>query len=180
VRAGKQTLYWDTAVWLAWLLDERHWPSGVLAGIQDVVIEVESGKTILFTSTMTRTEIFQGTLTPDQKTKYAQLLRRSNMQEIAPDSRITDRASAIREYHNGRGVKISTPDAVHLATAIIYRADEFHTMDGLQKGGTKKPRKIMALNGNVAGYPLVIVQPYPRNSPPGQLRGITGPLFPKP
>lgn len=178
MRTGKQTLYWDTAVWLAWLLDERCWPSGVLTGIQDVVVEVESDKTILFTSTMTRTEIFQGALTPVQKTKYAQLMRRSNVREIAPDSRITDRASAIREFHNGRGVKVSTPDAIHLATAVIYRANEFHTMDGLQKGGSKK-RKILGLNGDVGGYPLVVVQPYPRNSPPAQLVSITGPLFPK-
>ena len=178
MRTGKQTLYWDTAVWLAWLLDERVWPSGVLTGIQDTVIEVESGKTILFTSTMTRTEIFQGSLSTEQKTRYAQLMRRSNVREIAPDSRVTDRASAIREYHNGRGVKVATPDAIHLATAVIYRADEFHTMDGLQQGGKKK-RKILALTGDVGGYPLSIVQPYPRNSPPAQLVTVTGPLFPK-
>ena len=67
MRAGKQDLYWDTVVWLAWLIDERHWPSGVLTGIQDVVLEVEAGQTVLFTSAMTRTEIFQGRLTTDQK-----------------------------------------------------------------------------------------------------------------
>jgi predicted nucleic acid-binding protein len=180
MKAGKRIFYWDTAVLLAWLMDERHWPTSVLEGIQDVVSEVENGTAIMFTSSMTRSEIFRGRLSPEQKDKYAKLMLRRTVTEIAPDARVMDRASAIREYYANEKPKrsISTPDAIHLATAIIYKADEFQTMDGLEQGGTKRT-KLLALSGNVAGYNLPVVQPYPRNRPPAELVSIEGPLFPK-
>jgi predicted nucleic acid-binding protein len=138
----------------------------VKTGIQDVVYEVETEGSILFTSSLTRTEIFMGRLTADQKVMYAGLMRRTNVREVAADARITDRASAIREFYNTRGNKIATPDAIHLATAIIYTADEMQTMDGLEKSsavaGAVKLGKLLALNGNVAGHPLRIVHPYPK------------------
>lgn len=180
MKAGKRIFYWDTAVLLAWLMDERHWPASVLEGIQDVVSEVENGKAIMFTSSITRSEIFMGRLAHEQKDKYAKLMMRRNVTEIAPDARVMDRASAIREHYANETPKrsISTPDAIHLATAIIYKADEFQTMDGLEQGGAKRT-KLLALSGNVAGYNFPIVQPYPRNRPPAELVSIKGPLFPK-
>ena len=107
-------------------------------------------------------------------------MRRKNVMEIAADARITDRSSAIREHYRDATPKrsISTLDGIHLATAILYKADEFQTMDGLEQGG-KKLTKLLALSGNVAGYNLPIVQPYPRTNPPSQLVTIYGDLFPK-
>ena len=132
---------------------------------------------ILFTSAVTRGEIYLGRLDLDKKTLYARLMQRTNVQEISADPRIMDRASAIREYHDIRGQKIKTPDATHLATAVLYRADEFLTMDGLQKDGSKH-RKLLALSGDVGGYNLKIVHPYPRRNPPAELINVPlGPLF---
>src|SRR6266496_4414456 len=177
MKTGRRRIYWDTTVWLAWLNDERKWPASVVAGIQEAVYEVEMNEAILFTSAVTRGEIYFGTLTPDQKAMYAKLMRRTNVQEINADPRIMDRVSAIREYHDARGRKIKTPDATHLATAVLYRADEFLTMDGLQAEGSKH-RKLLALNGDVGGYDLKIVHPYPRKTPPAELIGMPrGPLF---
>jgi len=51
-------------------------------------------------------------------------------------------------------------------------------MDGLQAKGSKH-RKLLSLNGNVAGYNLKIVHPYPRNNPPAQIVRVRGPLFPE-
>src|SRR5277367_6240872 len=56
--------------------------------------------------------------------------KRRNVVQISVDTRISQRASAIRNYYNQRGTKLTTPDSIHLATAIIYEADEFHTLDG--------------------------------------------------
>lgn len=50
------------------------------------------------------------------------------------------------------------------------------TMDGLQKGGSKK-RKLLKLSGDVGGYNLKIVNPYPWQSLPSELVTIPGPLF---
>jgi PIN domain len=128
------------------------------------------------TSAVTRGEIYFGKLNLDQKTAYTRLLRRTNVREINADARIMDRVSAIREYHDARGIKIKTPDATHLATAILYPADEFQTMDGLQADGSKH-RKLLKLNGDVGGYNLKIVHPYQRDRPPANLVSIKGPLF---
>jgi predicted nucleic acid-binding protein len=171
-------IYWDTTCWLAWLNDERHvWPTSVMQGLEDVVYEVESGSAVLFTSAVTRGEIFFGRLDLDKKNKFAKLMRRSNVREINADPRVMDRVSSIREYHSARGQRIETADAAHLATAILYRADEFHTMDGLQKDGGKH-RKLLKLNGDVGGYNLKVVHPYPRNTPPAEMVTVRGPLFP--
>ncbi len=159
MKSGKPVIYWDTCVFIAWLKDEKDkWPPAIWQGIEDVANLVQIGQAILVTSTLIRTEVFLGTLTPEQKLKFQGLLRRKNVQEIAPHMRITDRASTIREKH-----RIKTPDAIHLATAILYDVDEMQTMDGWHEDG--KRDGLLALSGNVAEYKLVITEPYPRGTP---------------
>src|SRR5437762_334463 len=135
----KRKIYWDTTCWLAWLNGEgtETWPLAVVQGIKDVVNEVETNKAVVFMSMFGRGELYQGRLSDEQKNKYAGLTRRRNVREIDPNPRVMDRASQIREYHENENPprKVKTPDATFLATAIIYEADEFQTMDGLQKGG---------------------------------------------
>ena len=58
------------------------------------------------------------------------------------------------------GKTISVPDAIHLATAILYRASEFQTFDG---GGTGKSLGLLRLSEKVAGHRLVICKPQSRN-----------------
>ena len=179
MKTGKRRIfYWDANVFIAWLKAETCWPASVTTGMNDVAREVTENRAILFTSALTSTEILQGTLTAEQKAKLASLMQRTNVQQVAADTRISDRASAIREYYNTRGDKIKTPDAIHLATAILYRADEMQTMDGLETK-TGKKTKLLALSGNVAGYDLLIVNPYPLHTPPDIAIKVEGPLFNK-
>jgi predicted nucleic acid-binding protein len=179
MKSGKRIIYWDATCWLAWLYDERAiWPADVITGLEDVVYEIEANNTILLRSAIMRSEVIVTRLTVDQEALYRKLLRRPNFQEKDADPRVMDRAGEIREYHRLKGQSISTPDAIHLATAIIYKVDEFHTMDGLQKGGSKK-RKLLSLSGDVGGYNLKIVHPYPRRTPPAELVIVRGPLFPE-
>src|SRR5689334_25204883 len=95
--SGRYKYYWDTCVFLAWLKGNEKWPPELLQGIQDVADAVASNDVMLFTSTITRCEVFLSTLTQEQKEKFAGVLRRRNIREIAPDLRITDRAASIRE-----------------------------------------------------------------------------------
>ena len=151
-------IYWDTCVFIAWLKDEKDkWPPTIWQGIVDVANLVQSEQAILVTSTLIRTEIFLGTLTPEQKHKFARILQRKNVLEVAPHMRITDRASTIREKH-----KIKTPDAIHLATAILYNVDEMQTMDGWHDDG--KRDGLLGLSRNVDDYNLWITDPYPRGT----------------
>ena len=55
----------------------------------------------------------------------AYLMRRTNVREIAADARITDRASAIREFYNVRGNKIRTPDAFTLRLRLFTKPTNF-------------------------------------------------------
>lgn len=59
-----------------------------------------------------------------------------------------------RFYATAGGSKLKTPDAIHLVTAILHRADEFHTFD----------ETLTALSGNVAGHRLTICKPIAKNS----------------
>lgn len=183
MKTGRRKIYWDNTCWLAWLNGEGTdiWPASVVQGIRDVVAEVEANRAILFTSAITRGEIFEGKLTQDQKDMFTRLMRRRNVIEINADSRIFNKASNIREYHANQKEKrrVMLPDATHLATAILYEADEFQTMDGLKKGGENK-RKLIALSGDVGGHDLKVIQPYPLHEPPPpELVGIGGPLIDK-
>jgi hypothetical protein len=49
------------------------------------------------------------------------------------DIKVAELAHDIRDYYMQRkqeygGKQLSTADAIHLGTAVLYRADEFHTM----------------------------------------------------
>ena len=179
MKTGRRKIYWDNTCWLAWLNGEgtELWPADVVQGITDVAAEVDANKLILITSAITRGEIFQGRLTQQQRDALPRLMRRKNIREIGADSRIMDKAAAIREYYANHPPtrRIYTPDAIHLATAILYEADEFHTMDGLKKGGENK-RKLIALSGDKGVDGLKIVPPYPLHRPPAELIVVTGPL----
>lgn len=56
------------------------------------------------------------------------------------------------------GLTLTVPDSLHLATAILYRATEFHTFDE-----NDKPKQnalgLLPLSGDVAGHKLKICKP---------------------
>jgi predicted nucleic acid-binding protein len=153
-RAGRKTYYWDTSCFIAWVDGGKGHPKEVLAGLEEIAKEVTDNKANLCTSVMLDTEILAGKLTPEQATKLQDIFKRKNVVKINMDSRISQKSSEIRNYYNSRGIKISSPDAIHLATALIYGVDEFHTLDG-----DGKQNKLLRLNGNVAGQPLHIRVP---------------------
>jgi hypothetical protein len=83
------------------------------------------------------------------------LLRRVSRQ--AMDIRVAELAHDLRNHYAELGGRmLSTPDAIHLATAIHYRADEFHTFDS---GSSTKSLGLIPLSGNVGGHKLIICKP---------------------
>jgi hypothetical protein len=82
------------------------------------------------------------------------------------DSKIASLAHDIRDHYMVRkdefdGKTLSTPDAIHLATAVLYRVDEFHTFDG--GGSSSKSLGLIPLSGDVGGHKLMICKPQARN-----------------
>ena len=92
-----------------------------------------------------------GDLTKDLQDKFTALLKRKDVLPVNVDRTISRLAGEIRDYYRGQSPKqsIQGMDAIHLATAILYKVDEFHTFE---------PR-IIRYNGNLAGHPLVICEP---------------------
>jgi PIN domain len=67
----------------------------------------------------------------------------------------------LRNHYAAKGKKtLSAPDAIHLATAILYRADEFHTFDS---DGSSRSLGLLPLSGDVGGHRLIICKPVARN-----------------
>jgi len=156
MKTSRQKIYWDANIFLAWLNNEPQ-AADVEEGIKETVRLVHSNRIILFTSVVTQTEILQSKLSSDAQKKFSDLFKRKNVKLIAIDQRISERAGYIRDYYDQKGTKLSVPDCQHLATAIIYEADEMQTLDG--SGKRSRPNDLIRLNGNVAGYPLTIVKP---------------------
>jgi predicted nucleic acid-binding protein len=154
---SRSTIYWDACVFLAWLHDENVHGPLVTEGIEQMVRDINSGKAVMFTSVMTKTEVLEHRLSKKASDTFANVFKRSNVSMIAQDERVADRSHAIRNHYSRQSVILSSTDCVHLATAILYKADVFYTIDG----SGKRPRSndLLPLNGNVAGYSLQIRKP---------------------
>jgi predicted nucleic acid-binding protein len=154
----KKTYYWDACAFIAWLDGGKGHPVEVIAGLDEIAKEVTENRANLCTSVIIDTEMLKGKLTPDQVIKIESLFKRKNVVKINLDSRIATKASEIRDYYNGQNIKISLPDSIHLATAIIYNVDEFDTLDGA--GNRPRRNDLLPLNGDVAGHPLLVRVPH--------------------
>jgi predicted nucleic acid-binding protein len=159
---GRLRLYWDTAPLVTWITEEKRQDPAELAGIAAVAAMVDRGRAILMTSVLWRSEVLDLNLTVAQKRRIEAAFDGQSIAELAIDSRVMDLAGEIRSYHKKSTKKdamknIRVPDPIHLASAIHYEADEFHTFDGARQG--KNPGGLLTLNGNVAGRRLKICVP---------------------
>lgn len=159
---GRLRFYWDTAPLIAWIADEKRKDPSEMSGLAEVVEMVENGRAILMTSVLWRAEVLDLELTQLQRRKVADVFDGRSIIELEIGSRIMDLAGEIRTYHRRSTKKdalknLSTPDAIHLASAIYYEASEFHTFDGKRAG--KNPGGLLTLNGNVGGHRLKVCSP---------------------
>src|ERR671930_444531 len=127
-KTGKKLYYWDTSCFIEWLLGGKDYPADALAGLEYIAIEINNNRSLLCTSVITNTEILQGKFTKEQADRLENFFKRRNVSLVSIDNKISQRASYIRNYYNERDIKIKTPDSIHLATALIYKVDEFHTL----------------------------------------------------
>lgn len=147
----KPKYYWDANVLIAHIKDEK--PPlrsiGETSGLREIVNEIDEDKANLVSSVIVNTEILPGDLTKEQKERYNSIFKRPNIVLINVHTNIANKASEIRDYYRQRNVSIPTPDAIHLATALLIDVDIFHTFDD----------KLLNLDGNVMGENLKIRKP---------------------
>lgn len=154
--SGKKVYYWDTCLFIAWLKNEKRDP-GQMEGLQEAVDEFESDEAVIVTTIITKQEVLPGSLSKEQQEEFSNILKRKNMVVVEVTPPINDLSIKIRDfyYRSGRSTTtISVPDAIHLATAIIYKVDVFQTFDGAAGGG------LLQYDGNIAGHDLKIKMPF--------------------
>ncbi|MFH0765440.1 MAG: PIN domain-containing protein, partial [Calditrichota bacterium] len=90
---------------------------------------------------------------------------------LSTDWNVWNLAHDIRDHYRSENTNedlptLTVPDAVHLATAIIYDADCFHTYDRnnvtiseAKQNNWHPKRGLIPLSGNVMGYDLMICAP---------------------
>lgn len=150
-------IYWDACAFISWA--ERNVGQDELRALDEIERRFDLGEIILFTSTISHIEVFPAD--EQKRAQFKRFLLRSNFEEVQVSRGIAELSREIAEYYldGTKGQKIWMPDAIHLATAIKYEVDVFHTYDGYRKP-PRRPANLLALSGNVAGkYNLRIEAP---------------------
>ncbi|MGH8003742.1 MAG: type II toxin-antitoxin system VapC family toxin [Limisphaerales bacterium] len=145
---AKPKYYWDSCIFIAWIKDEKRSP-GEMEGLAQIVNEVDDEKAVLMTSTISLVEVLAGDLTEEQKERYESSLKKPTIVSITPDARISAEAGRIRDFYRKKGWSVSLEDAIHLVSALLWKADELHTFD----------EKLLRFNGDVMGRALRVCKP---------------------
>jgi predicted nucleic acid-binding protein len=143
---GSPIYYWDSCLFLAWLKDEER-KAGEMDGVRDIIQRMKRRDAKVMTSVLTTIEVLSSRIPVGMDTLFKDLIKRLNRQSV--DIRVAAIAHDLRNYYALAGRSLKSPDAIHLATAILYRADEFHTFDD----------QLIALSGNVGGNKLIVCKP---------------------
>lgn len=123
---------WDSSVLIDWILGEKSSHQERIPAIRPVVEYVDSGHYQLVVSTLVYVEVLERAMSPVAMEKFSEFMKnREKIRQIAVDVRVAKKAQEIRNRIHGRSQnkKISTPDAIHIATTIISGATLFHTFD---------------------------------------------------
>ena len=155
----QKILYWDSCMYLAWLKgEESHGKSHIQAMVQIAKDNFELKNTII-TSAITLIEVLSSKLTPEQEEQFQKTFRSPShiLYDVDPPVALKARQFRERFLNHPSGWGISTPDAIHLATAAIFNVNEFHTFDNGQKD--KKTLGLLELNGDERVDNLTICKP---------------------
>ena len=135
---------WSLGV--AWLKDEKR-SRGEMDGVRETIARQRRREVKIMTSVVTSVEVLSAKIPVGMDRLFADLLKR--ISRVGVDSRVATVAHDLRNHYAQKGGKtVSTTDAIHLATAIHYRADEFHTFD---EGGSNRSLGLIPLSGDIGG-----------------------------
>jgi predicted nucleic acid-binding protein len=152
--AGKPKICWDSCVYISLLTGENRTPAEMKC-LYEVENLANQGRAVIFASVITLVEVLECKLTPEQAAKFQGLVANPDTPFMQVDTKVAALAHEIRSYYEGR---VSTPDAIHLATAIHFEATALQTYDGCRK---KKHHDLLMLDQPIAGkymIPITIPQ----------------------
>ena len=155
--------YWDSCIFLEWFQQTTGQDPALHTSIGEIISEFDAGKCSIITSTVTLTEILPSKNMGKRKFDlFTAFLRCDGVHLQAANHRVCNLAGDLRDYYIAKsdqygGKTLSAMDAIHLATAITFNVNAFHTNDGKGRG---KTLGLLLLSGQVADkYRLKIAKP---------------------
>lgn len=168
---GSNFVYWDACIFLAYVKGEQH-RLGEIEYLHAQATRFDTGKLKLITSSITVAEIREATLTADQIAKLLRIFRRSNFLFVDVTVAVAELASKIRSYYTAHPIlsgdkkrlMLQTPDAIHVASAIVAQKGAKESLKLLTFDSENKPKTnslaLTAISGLVANeFQLVIGRP---------------------
>lgn len=168
--ANKPTYYWDACIFYEWLGKEPV-DAAKKDAIQDILDANEKQENLIITSVASHLEVLPrklGEKGAADEEDYLALFDAVHFHEIEISTNIILRAREIRDFYYSplsgeSGYKMmDLGDCIHLATASIHAADEFHTRDCDKKGNKVPLLKLYEITGNprlCGKYDLKIISP---------------------
>jgi predicted nucleic acid-binding protein len=166
-------VYFDSCIYIAHYRQEIG-PYGAVRinAIGELWKENERGGTTILTSSITVCEVIDQLLKSNLKAEINDFKNRFRMglhKMYDVDPIIAERAAEYRDFYRKHPVKteqrekpyinLASPDAIHLATAIHYEADEFWTFDGLNDKADKYESIKPLWLGNKVGNDVITIIP---------------------
>ena len=168
-------VYFDACIYLAYYRQEiLSYGKPRIQAIQSMLEENKRGGAKIITSSLTICEVLDRLKQSDLTAEIDDFKNRFKfgMQKLIDvEPLISEKAANYRHHYRNNPitmpnrpekpfVNLTTPDAIHLATAVIYECDEFWTLDGLNLSADKHQSiKPLWLNNKVAGDSLIITPP---------------------
>lgn len=124
----EDVICWDTSVFISWLRGDEGEDRD--RDIRSVVERVEAGDYKMVVSTLLYVEVLEKDMPEGAMEQFKKFIQnRAMVSIVAVDIRVARKAQMIRDTLRKKGESVSTPDAVHIATAIVSEAQFFHTFD---------------------------------------------------
>ena len=138
---NRNAIYWDSCVFYALIKAEEH-REGELNSIKKAQRAFDVGEIVLVTSTITLAEVLPSKLTDEQNQLFERISLRSNFYWVDVSPPVARTAVKLRSsYTESRGDKefrLSTPDAIHIASAIAYKVTRMVTFNEKNKSKEKE------------------------------------------
>lgn len=137
-----KVFYWDACMFYEVLSDKNVKPEH-RAAVDEILVKNKKKENLIITSVVTHIEVLPkkiSTLSAETAQKYLSMFDGVRIIDVEMNRNIATLAREIRDFYyrsaeenDGQFKLMDANDAVHLATAYIYKVDEFHTRDNDSK-----------------------------------------------
>lgn len=148
--------YWDTCLFLTYLQNKPE-ERELVEIVSALLRRAESGETLIVVSALVLAEIRPlRAYEPGHAEVIWDLFHtnRPYLKMVGVSPRIAELASTIGSEHN-----ITSPDAVHVATAWSERVDVMFTQDGARDKERRRSGQLLFYDGKIGKPPLKIEMP---------------------